>query len=198
MIPLALAAAGGHSVRQARAGDGGNGSARRRARHRRRLQPPKTLFRPGYTEPVDLPTVYLSVAVLILVIGLAVVALSWRPVAGWRRDTRCDNPLREDGRRARHPRWPRARRAVPRPPAGEARPRSRLPQDRRPLCRGGHHIGLDPGADALRRRRGRARRRGRSAGCTAPTGLRRRHVAGSARQARPHHAAGSPAATRCR
>lgn len=35
----------------------------------------EALFRPGYTEPIHLPTVYLSVAVLILVIGLAVVAV---------------------------------------------------------------------------------------------------------------------------
>ena len=74
LIPLALAAAGGRSMRRrvlvtaataplaAAPGTGVVYSA-------------ETLFRPGYTEPVDLPTVYLSVAVLILVIGLAVVTV---------------------------------------------------------------------------------------------------------------------------
>ena len=35
----------------------------------------EALFRPGYAEPVGVPTIYLSVAVLMLVIGLAVVAV---------------------------------------------------------------------------------------------------------------------------
>ena len=34
----------------------------------------ESLFRPGYAEPVGVPTIYLSVAVLMLVIGLSVVA----------------------------------------------------------------------------------------------------------------------------
>ena len=49
----------------------------------------EALFRPGYAEPVGVPTIYLSVAVLMLVIGLAVVAvmevrrgLAERSVAG--------------------------------------------------------------------------------------------------------------------
>jgi len=35
----------------------------------------EALFRPGYTEPIGVPTIYLSVAVLMLVIGLSVVAV---------------------------------------------------------------------------------------------------------------------------
>ena len=35
----------------------------------------EALFRPGYAEPVGVPTIYLSVAVLMLVIGLSVVAV---------------------------------------------------------------------------------------------------------------------------
>ena len=74
LIPLALVAAGGRSMRRrvlvttatapiaAAPGTGVVYSA-------------EMLFRPGYTEPVDLPTVYLSVVVLILVIGLAVVTV---------------------------------------------------------------------------------------------------------------------------
>ena len=49
----------------------------------------EALFRPGYAEPVGVPMIYLSVAVLMLVIGLAVVAvmearrgLAERSVAG--------------------------------------------------------------------------------------------------------------------
>ena len=35
----------------------------------------EALFRPGYAEPIGVPTIYFSVAVLMLVIGLAVVAV---------------------------------------------------------------------------------------------------------------------------
>ena len=35
----------------------------------------EALLRPGYSEPVDVPTIYLSVAVLMLVIGLSVVVV---------------------------------------------------------------------------------------------------------------------------
>ena len=35
----------------------------------------EALFRPGYTEPIGVPTIYLSVAVLMLVIGLSVVTV---------------------------------------------------------------------------------------------------------------------------
>ena len=43
----------------------------------------EALFRPGYAEPVGVPMIYLSVAVLMLVIGLAVVAVMEVRRGGW-------------------------------------------------------------------------------------------------------------------
>ena len=74
IMMLALVTAGGHSVRRrvlvaaatapvaAAPGTGVVFAA-------------EALFRPGYAEPVGVPMIYLSVAVLMLVIGLAVVAV---------------------------------------------------------------------------------------------------------------------------